>query len=242
MNAQLLAAAILLQVAKAAWSDDVAAVSSDAAVLSGSVAGWSSADGLQGALGIQGYVPTLSSALAALSDAAGSLSASDIDVDATNSLVSAVSGLLSALSEKAGDFNAVGAGSIVGNDLKELAPPSAAVVSDIIKVVSDDCAKLGSLTSGISVIGAAFSSAAAALSVDPPNFPSVPSCKDGSGSSAGSSAHTSAVGSSAATSAANSVAVKTSAASGSGVAVANNGNKAAAAAAAVGAGVVAMLI
>lgn len=159
MSLTLLSAALLLSSVSADFNADASVVSSAASVLSNSVTAWNSNSGLIAALGIQGYFPTLTSAVSQLASDAASLTDSGVDVSVINAFGNQISGLLAALTAKASDFSNVGAGTIVKNDLSSIGSPAQTIVNDIVGALSGDCAKGTQLTSALNAVSASFAAA-----------------------------------------------------------------------------------
>ncbi|PRT55549.1 hypothetical protein B9G98_03169 [Wickerhamiella sorbophila] len=226
MYSSTFVAAALLAIAAADVGASISAVQSNVELLDSLVKGWSSADGLPKALIIQESFAPLSEAVLALQSAVpSSVSASEAQtlVGELSSLVGAIQGLLGDLSSKAADFNAVGAGSIVGGDIKALVGPSGQIASSAVSAIPSDadCAVYSSATALVNNLAGAFKSAAGAYSVDAGSFPSVPSCPGG-GSGSGSAAASSAAPASSGA-AASSAAPASSGAAASSAAASSNG-------------------
>lgn len=174
MYSKSLVIAAIASLAAADFAGDASAVIETASLLSGLVAGWSSGDGLVGALAIQETYGPLSEAVAALEGTSGSVTTADITADnlsALATLSSTVAGLLDALTAKAADFAAVGASTIVQGDITQLSGPSESIVGNIYSVGSADCEAVSSLAGPVGSLSAAFASAAGAYSVGAPSFP-----------------------------------------------------------------------
>lgn len=187
MIAFLTASLLLVSGVSATYADAASEVYSAASVLDGKVKGWSSADGVQGALAIQGEFPNLSSALSVLSNAVISAKAADIDVEGTNHSLNVLSSLLQALTEKATDFASVSLTSIVINDLKDVNRPAKDIVNSLIEVSGEDSSKWDNISKGIFDIESKINDANKAYGLSEIQFKSAAS--GGSGSAASSSEH-----------------------------------------------------
>lgn len=167
--------------------------------MSSAVAGWSSGDGIAGALAIQSLFDPVYSAVAALSSDASGATTDDIESFAT--LESASTALLKALEEKADDFSSVGSSQIVQNDISSIASAASGAMTGVLGAVSsedlsDDQAS--SVSSIASVFSSGFEAAGSAFSVDVGSFPTFQYSGGGGSSSAEtSSAESSAAGTSA---------------------------------------------
>lgn len=189
MYSKSLILAALASLVAADLAGDASAVVETASILSSLVDGWSSGDGLSGALAIQETYGPLSEAVAALEGSVGSVTEADITSDNVNALATlstTVAGLLDALTSKASDFESVGASSIVQGDIQELSGPSGNIINTIYSIGSADCDAISSLAGPVGSLSAAFGSAAQAYSADAPTFPEL-TCAGGddSGESSG---------------------------------------------------------
>lgn len=189
MYSKSLILAALASFVAADLAGDASAVIETASILSSLVDGWSSGDGLSGALVIQQTYGPLSDAVAALEGSVGSVTEADITSDNVNALATlstTVAGLLDALTSKASDFESVGASSIVQGDIQELSGPSGNIINTVYSIGSADCDAISSLVGPVGSLSAAFGSAAQAYSADAPTFPEL-TCAGGddSGESSG---------------------------------------------------------
>lgn len=187
--------AALASLVAADLAGDASAVIETASILSSLVDGWSSGDGLSGALVIQQSYAPLSEAVAALEGSSGSLSDADItsdNVSALATLSTTVAGLLDALTSKAADFEAVGASTIVQGDIRELSGPSGSIINNVYSVGSAECDAISSLAGPVGSLSAAFGSAADAYGAQAPTFPELTCAGGDSGSDSSSAAESSA--------------------------------------------------
>lgn len=178
--------------------------------LANTVSGWSSGDGLSGALAIQGAFSPLPSAIGAISSNANDVKPDDIELFA--SLEASSVSLLKALEAKAEDFQSVGATEIVKGDISEIAETASGAVDAVFSAIAtqdlsgDQASSVSSIasgfSSGFSAIGSSFGLSLAQL----PTF----QYKGGGGSSSSAAETSSAETSSAETTSAQSSAPSSS--------------------------------
>lgn len=177
--------AALASLVAADFNADASAVAETASKLASLVNGWSSGDGLSGALAIQQTYDPLSSAVLQLKSSVAGTDPKTANIDGINNMASAVTSLLEALASKANDFKAVGAEQIVQGDLKGLGSPSADIVNELVSIGQNDCNLVNSVSDDAKKLTSAFSSAASVYGVDPPSFSEI-TCSGGSSESSAS--------------------------------------------------------
>lgn len=187
MIALFTASLLLVSGVSASYGDAANEVYSAASALNDKVKGWSSAEGVQGALAIQGDFPKLSSALSVFSNTLGVVKASDVDVEGTDHSLNLLGSLLQGLTEKASDFASVSLTNIVANDLKEISKPSEDIINNLVKLTGEDSSKWQYLSKDISDFEVKMNSANQAYGIPEIHFSAVASGSGDAKSSSSSS-------------------------------------------------------
>lgn len=145
--------------------------------------GWTSSDGLTGALAIQQDFPDVASAFRDLNSGLASVSADEIDLSQLQEFSSSASSLLDAITTKATDFKNVGASQIVTNDLKELSDPATGIIKTLSDTLSKDSAKWEQTSGELSSLEEKYNSANSAYGLPTVQFETPKVASDSSVSS-----------------------------------------------------------
>lgn len=136
-----IAASILAGAFAASFEELTSSAASASKDMTSKLDGWTSSDGLTGALAIQQDFPNVASAYKDLNSGLSSVSADEVDISHLQEFTSSASSLLDAITTKASDFKDVGASQIVTNDLKELSDPATGIIKSLVGSLSKDSAK-----------------------------------------------------------------------------------------------------
>lgn len=208
-----------LSVVIADLAGDASSVVSQAHTMASMMESWKSEDGLP--VSVQLLYGTLSSKVVDLGNEVKTADANGETVEVTNNVAASISGLLDQFTQKAEDFKAVGATSLIQKDLTDLAHPIQTVFSNLASVFGKNCDLYNSITASVNALNSIMNDVNKVYSISL-SYDALPSCAGGEGAAgaAGAGGHNGTVGA-----AGNATAVNSTAAATNGT-VATNGTAA----------------